>query len=105
MNSLKPKSFRFSVSRSRGMGRLGALFAMALLGLFLTGCGALMTAPVVPPPGLIFTQYKAPLQTDFGGEAGEGTRLGTRMGTSQTQYLNIPIMGMWTFGWDDGSLA
>ncbi len=61
-------------------------------------------APVVPPPGWIFTQYQAPLDYRFANQ-GAGTTVGTRMGTSEASYLRIPLFSPYlSFAWDDASL-
>jgi len=67
---------------------------MALVaGAFLSGCVDLR-APVIPPHGLIFTHYKAPLNTDL-----NSARLGTKRGTSQAYYLYVPYVYL-DFAWD-----
>lgn len=60
-----------------------------------------ITAPVVPPPGVIFTQYTAPLMTDF-----EYTETAdARRGTASARYLMIPIVQNWiSFTWGDASI-
>ena len=42
-------------------------------------------APVVPPVGLIFTHYKAPLTTEF-----DRTKVCSKSGTAGTSLLDIP---------------
>ncbi len=41
------------------------LSALVLVCLALSGCTGIAWAPVVPPPGLVFTSYTAPLDVDF----------------------------------------
>jgi len=78
------------------------LAAVALLG---SGCGAFgPRAPLVPPPGIIFTQYSAPLDIDLGRE-GEPTPVSQlRSGESDTQHIFIPLIGFLTFTWGDMSI-
>lgn len=52
----------------------------------LSGC---LVAPVMPPPGLIFTEYKAPLDYDQ-----QASQVGTREGRSET----ISILGLVALG-------
>ena len=81
------------------MRRLLLSLLVALLAV-TTGC-AMHHAPVVPPRGLLFTSYKAPLVTDC-----KGTDLGTRKGTATSQYLYVPVLLWWgpSFAWGDASL-
>lgn len=83
-------------------GALGAA-ALAAMALGASGC-AIMRAPVVPPQGALFTQFKAPLQTHFANE-GEGTRTGPslRVGESETKYVFVPFFWV-TFAWGDASV-
>ncbi|MEI7851396.1 MAG: TRL-like family protein [Kiritimatiellales bacterium] len=53
----------------------------------MTGC---VTAPFVPPSGMVFTQFTAPLDVDF-----ENTDMsGVKKGTADT----ISILGLFAFG-------
>jgi len=53
----------------------------------MTGC---IVAPFVPPSGMVFTQFAAPLDVDF-----ENTDMaGIKKGTSDT----ISILGLFAFG-------
>jgi hypothetical protein len=64
-------------------GLLGVA-AIGLAGLLLVGCGG-VTAPVVPPTGVIFTSVKAPLDVQF-----NKTELGSKMGmASSTSILGF----------------
>ena len=94
--------------RNRSESRIvrGALFCSALLVVVgLSACAQLapVKAPVVPPPGLIFTQYKAPL--DFGhSKDGEGTPVtGLKSGTSEAHYFQLWYRAL-SFGWGDVSI-
>jgi hypothetical protein len=60
------------------------------------------TAPVIPPPGFIFSQVRAPLSTNYHNTpANPG-----KMGESRSLYIWIPIAGMLSFAWmEDTSLA
>ncbi len=67
---------------------LAALLVAALT--FGTGCALPIPVasqmPVVPSVGLLFEQYKAPVQTDAGGK-----RLGRKMGTAKVRHIFDPI--------------
>jgi hypothetical protein len=59
-----------------------ALLGLLMLGvLFLTGC-AWYSTPVVPPLGLIYAQYKAPISTNF-----NGTKTGSKTGTAESTSI------------------
>lgn len=77
-----------------------ALWVMLLLAIpVLAGCSFPET-PAQPPPGFIFTHYKAPLKIDF-----DDTKLGTKTGKASTQYFNIPIFGSWSLAWNEADIA
>ncbi len=60
-----------------------------------------IAAPVVPPTGIIYTQYTAPLMTDF--ENSEAA--GSRKGSASAKYLMIPIIqNLISFTWGDASI-
>jgi hypothetical protein len=48
----------------------------------LSGC---LTAPVMPPMGIIYTSYRAPL--DFDQEGAEGTVIGSKEGMAHTTSI------------------
>ncbi len=76
------------------MKRFALLIAVALvLSVFSLGCT--LIAPVVPPPGLVFNQTKAPISTDF-----DKTPVGTRQGTASATSM---LWGLLAFG--DCSIA
>lgn len=80
--------------------RAVALAAAALaLGLGTSACVA-PRAPVVPPTAFVYTQFKAPLQTDL-----EGANMkAERTGESTARFLYIPFTwGLASFAWGDAS--
>lgn len=68
-----------------------AILALALL--TVSGC-VMQSAPVIPPPGMIFTSYEAPLDLDFRETPAEGLRKG------ESSIINV--LGLITVG-DGGS--
>lgn len=70
-----------------------AKLALASVGVaVLSACGGLnYSAPLKPPPGMIFTSIKAPLDHSFnkGGQATEAK--GLKSGNSEAQYIMIPL--------------
>jgi hypothetical protein len=103
----------------RDQRRVGAILATAaVLGLLLFGCaggaGRLGAAgvvqvsdfksAVVPPPGIVYSDFKAPQRA-----ATAGT-LGTRKGTAMVQSIGLPPLpfpglstGVNLFSWGDAS--
>ncbi len=98
------------------MRSAGLIAALASLSLLAAGCG--MTArpdapyrlirkaktPVAPPPGFLYTHYKAPL------DAGPGPT-GTRRGTATHHQIGLPPLpfpgltsGIDLFSWGDASI-
>lgn len=64
-----------------------SLFIITAMVLSLTGC---LTAPFVPPTGMAFSQFEAPLDVDF-----QNTDMsGVKKGTANT----ISILGLIAFG-------
>lgn len=57
-------------------------------------------APVVPPFGLVFTQFRAPLEFDA---QSQQIDFGRRQGIAEAHYIFIPFLGI-DFAWGDGSL-
>ncbi len=96
----------------------GMALAVLLMGtLSLSGCfgrfgmlngilssAGLHKAPVVPPPGLIYTSYKAPLDYDFS-KNGVGTTVSDELGSEEanTHFIRIPFIGL-SFAWGDASI-
>jgi len=70
-----------------------AVVASALCALILPLAGCL-TAPVMPPPGMVYTDYKAPLDHNL-----EGNPVGSRSGSAET----MSILGLVALG--DASVA
>ncbi len=55
----------------------------------ITGCNAIPIAPVVPAHGQIYTNVRAPLDTDF-----DATQLGDKVGYGQVStYLGLVSVG------------
>jgi hypothetical protein len=65
-----------------------AFLAVLTLGLIGTGC-TYYVAPVMPPPGLLYTNVKAPIDTDV-----QSNPVGPRMGSAST----TSILGLLSFG-------
>jgi hypothetical protein len=58
-------------------------------------------APVMPPPGFLFAQVKAPLSTDYDNT----TAKPPKMGQARSMYVMIPFVGL-SFAWmDQASVA
>ena len=55
--------------------------------LTVVGCANSLKAPVRPPMGFIYTDYDAPLTTDF-----KGTGRGSKTGQSQAIYIRVPLI-------------
>ncbi len=67
----------------------------------LTACGSLpVRAPVQPPRGLLWSHYRAPLQTDF-----HETELGSKHGEATVWFLHDALWTGSSIAWGDGSLA
>lgn len=78
--------------------------ALVMVGALTTACSlAPVTAPVVPPPGLLFTQYKAPMDVEFSKEGAGTPMTGLRSGTSETSYIQLWYRVL-SFGWGDASI-
>jgi hypothetical protein len=61
------------------------------------GCGtpAMHDTPVEPPPGAVFSQYKAPLTVDV-----DQTDIQSKSGSASTRYLLVPFFGALSFAWE-----
>lgn len=71
--------------------KLRIVLAFAVLaGLLLAaGCNAMpRNAPVIPPIGWVYTNYRAPLETDFDGD---DFVKDSRVGSATVHYLMIPF--------------
>jgi hypothetical protein len=85
--SLIPHTFSSSLKGACSMKRL--VLAVAMLGstaAMLTGC---YSAPVKPPVGYIYSEYKAPLDADF-----DQTKVSMKPGTAES----ISILGLFAQG-------
>ena len=75
------------------------IFAVLSLAAGLNGCRS-FTAPVKPPAGILYTDYKAPLMIDY-----KGGSFGSKKGNSTSRYLRIP--NPWVqadFAWSDAAM-
>lgn len=70
--------------------------------LLLSSCafnpGTFPRVAVAPPPGIIYSAYKAPLMTDFDKTPASATKTGK----ATTSYISV--FGF-NFAWDDASIA
>ena len=83
--------------RMRLTARLAAIALVAGTAMFAVGC---LRAPVVPPPGMIWTEYDAPLDFEMG-HKGKPTQVANmKKGEARTRYLRLfyPALSM---GWED----
>jgi hypothetical protein len=71
------------------MSKMCLSLTIVAASIVLTGC---LTAPVMPPPGFVYTSYKAPLDYDS-----QQSPIGSRVGTAETKS----ILGL--VAWGDGS--
>ena len=71
------------------------LLFVLLAVLLATGCVS-WRAPVVPPAGLLFTQYRAPLTPEV-----SGVPVAKKVGTHSTRYVGYFL---YSFAWDDASI-
>ena len=53
--------------------------------IFNIGCGPSLNASVIPPRGLLYTNFKAPLTINF-----KDTNMGEKQGVKKTTLINIP---------------
>jgi hypothetical protein len=84
------------------------LFAGAALAVLCCGCSTLgahdprllaWKAPVVPPGGLIYTHYKAPLTGDV-----NKVPVGGKTGIAKTTYVAYPFSRILSVAWADASI-
>jgi len=85
------------------------LFAVAALAVLCSGCSTLgahdprllaWKAPVIPPGGLIYTHYKAPLTGDV-----NGVQVGAnKTGKATTRYIAYPFSRILSVAWADASI-
>lgn len=72
------------------------------MGLLMTACVYVPhTAPVSPPPGLLFQETRTPLTVNYDRTPANPSKTGT----SRMRYLQIPFTyGLLSFTWENGSL-
>ncbi len=86
----------------RGALSGAAAFLLGCCMLLWSGCSFIYQAPVKPPPGTLFAQYKAPLTTDF-----DKTPVGRdvkKVSTGRTFYFLDFLLTGQSFAWDDASI-
>jgi len=71
--------------------------AVLLAALLVSGCT--VRAPVVPPVGFLFTNYKAPLMVHYG-----NTDVAKREGRGETQYIREPFLST-AYGFGNAGIA
>ena len=69
--------------------RVARVVAVCSMICLLSGCAGFLVAPVVPPPGLVYSDIKAPLDVGL-----DNTDLGSKVGVAET----VSIMGLWATG-------
>ena len=69
---------------------------------FLVGCVPFMDAPVVPPQGIVISQYSAPLSINGGLDLSKD-RL--RRSSRSTKYFREPILTGWSFAWEEAMIG
>jgi len=92
---MKPKAFRKPL----------LALVLGVLALGTAGCQFFgHKTPVIPPPGLIYSDVKAPLTVNY-----HGTPVGSaasKSGSKKTKYLWIPIPFVpLRFGWDEAEVS
>ena len=81
------------------MNKLTAAF-LGLSLVFVTGCASLSSkVEFAPPPGILFTSYKAPLLIDY-----NETPIEDQKGSASAQYFWDAILTGASFSWDDCSI-
>ena len=76
------------------------MLLLLVAGIWTAGCASapLLKAPVLPPQGLLFTSYEAPLTLNF-----RNTQMGEVKGQGETTYFREPCLGT-DYGFGDASL-
>ncbi len=73
--------------------KAGFVGMMAAFAVLASGCVFNLRAPVVPPPGALYTSYKAPLDYQLGKHHNDDTPSipisQMRSGTSETSYIQL----------------
>ena len=81
------------------MRNLSLVLALAVVVFAASGCIS-FTTPVQPPNGGIWSQYKAPLSTDF-----NNTKSAGKTGRSEVSHVWIwPLHSALSATWDDASI-
>lgn len=76
--------------------------AGVLVTLCMTGCVVPWSTPVKPPPGLIYSNVKAPLTYDFHGQKVGAAN--TKMAEENTTYFAVPFFSYVSFAWDKSAI-
>jgi len=92
---------RYEVLARHGR-RVAPWIAAALVATALSACG-FYQAPIKPPPGLLFSTYKAPLTTHYADTPTSGDV--AKVSFTKTFYLHDIILTGMDFAWDDVSIA
>jgi hypothetical protein len=58
--------------------------------VLISGCAVMYQAPVKPPMGLLYADYKAPLTHDFNGNPTGGNLI--KVSESKTYYIFVPFI-------------
>ena len=74
------------------------LAAMGALCFMTLSCAAVPDALVVPPPGVIFSHFHAPLTTQI-----DNPSPTTKSGTSESTFIREPFLGT-SYSWGDVSI-
>jgi len=64
------------------MNKLSKVVAVVGCSVLSTACAGIYGAPVVPPPGFLFSRFSAPLDIDA-----QATELGSKVGRSSSQSI------------------
>ena len=79
------------------MNKLTAAFLGVSL-VIIAGCAS-PRAEFAPPPGILYTSYKAPLLIDY-----NEAPVGNQKGSANAQYFHDLILTGLNFSWDDCSI-
>ena len=71
------------------MRLISILVSCVVIAILCAGCAGWVSAPFSPPPGLMFSQVKAPLDVDY-----DKTTLGPKEGKAEATC----ILGLFSFG-------
>ena len=71
-----------------------------VLPVIMMGCASPIRAPIRPPVAWLYTNYRAPLETNY-----SGTTFGEKKGIASERFLQIPFTyGILSFSWGDSSV-